>query len=136
VYILRQNPGDTMVLDTVEGHQNTRRMLAAFLEGQDQVIEVAAKGRCHLDPSMEPLWSFRMRKTQNLIDTQELPGGILQVSGRPELLARYIEAFDFEPGVETDHHHPEQRFMGELDHGSAHIIIEADDEAGDAPGTP
>jgi len=128
VYILRQKPGDTMVLDTVEGHEQTRRKLAAFLASQDQVFEIATAGRCPLDPAQEPLGTFRMAKTTGLIHTEEFPGGVLQVSGRPDLLARYIQSFEFPPGVESDHHHPEQWFMGELAEGSAHIIIEVDGE--------
>jgi hypothetical protein len=133
VYILRQRPGDTMVLDSVQGHGDTKRRLAAFLASADQVLEIPAAGRCPLDPDLKPLHLFRMRKTEELIHTQELPGGILQVSGRPDLLARYIESFGFGADVETDHHHPEQAFMGELARGSAHIIIEADIEAGRSP---
>lgn len=125
-----------MILDSAEGHGETRRKLSEFLASTAEVVEIVAFGRSYLDPDMEPLRAFRMRKTDGLINTQELPDGTIEVGGRPELLARYIAAFDFEPGVETDHHHPEQRFMGELTHESAHVIIEADVEAGDAPGAP
>ncbi|NJD19268.1 MAG: hypothetical protein FIA95_08325 [Gemmatimonadetes bacterium] len=130
VYILRWQPGDTMILDTAEGHEETRRRLAAFLASQEQVVEIHAAGRCQLDPAMQPLSTFRMRKTTGQLHTERLPGGILQVSGRPDLLARYIQSFAFQPGVASDHHHPEQGFMGELAPGSAHVVIEANEEAG------
>lgn len=73
-------------------------------------------------------------KTGDKLRTEELPNGVLQVSGRPDVLARYIEAFRFDPGTQ-DHHHPEQQDIlasGGLDPRSASIIIEADDYA-DAP---
>lgn len=130
VYILRQVPGDIVVLDMVDGHQETRRMLGRFLASSEQAIEIAAAGRCPLDPGMETLRAFRMSKTTALLHTSELPGGVLQVSGRVDLLARYILAFDFDAKVDSDHRHPEQAFRGELARGSIHIIIEVDVEAG------
>lgn len=120
-----------MVLDTAEGHRETGRRLATFLASGDEAIEITAAGRCPLDPALEPLGTFRMVKAAGPIHTQELPGGVLQVSGRPDLLERYLKSFDFGPGVEDDHHHPEQAFTirGELDARTAFIIIEADSEA-------
>jgi hypothetical protein len=130
VYILRQEHGDTMILDSAEGHGETGRKLIAFLASTADAVETVALGRSPLDPDMEPLRAFRMRKTDGLINTQELPDGTIEVGGRPELLARYIAAFEFEQGTESGHHHPEYAFMGQLDHRSANIIIEADEEVG------
>lgn len=123
--------GDTMVLDSAAGHQRTFDSLAAFLASPQASIEIAAAGTCHLCPTTRPLRAFRMVKTGGKLRTEELPDGVLQVSGRPDLLARYIEAFRFEPGAQ-DHHHPEQQeifFSSGLDPRSASIIIEADDYA-------
>ncbi|WP_242343536.1 hypothetical protein [Anaeromyxobacter terrae] len=124
--------GDTRVLDSAAGHQRTFDALAAFLSSPTPSIEIDNGGTCHLCPDYPALRAFRMVKTSDKLRTEELPDGVLQVSGRPELLARYIEAFRFAPGAE-DHRHPEQRLAltGELDPRSASIIIEADDYAAD-----
>jgi len=122
-----------MILDSVEGHGETSKRLRAFLSSSSKTVELIAAGRCPLHPRMEPLRALRMLKTGGPIRTEELPGGIIQISGRPELLARYVEAFAFEPGTESDHRHPEYAFMGLLDPKSASIIIEVDDEAGTPP---
>lgn len=125
--------GDTMVLDSAAGHQKTFDTLAAFLTSPAPSIEIAAAGRCHLCPDYPALRALRMVKTGDKLRTEELPDGVLQVSGRPELLASYIDAFRFDPGAQ-DHHHPEQQevfFTGGLDPRSASIIIQADDYADD-----
>ena len=122
-----------MVLDSAAGHQKTHDELAAFLASPVSSIEIVANGRCHLFPEWPAMRAFRMVKTSDKLRTEELPDGVLQVSGRPDLLARYIEGFRFEPGTQ-DHHHPEQQeifLSGGLDPGSASIIIEADDYADD-----
>ncbi len=129
----RPRNGDTMILDSAAGHGRTFDALAAFLAGPERVTEIAAAGTCHLCPDYPPLRSFRMEKTGDKLRTEELPDGVLQVSGRPDLLARYIEAFRFKAGAQ-DHHHPEQRvaFLPDgLDPRSASIIVEADDYADD-----
>jgi hypothetical protein len=124
--------GDTMVLDSAAGHQKTFDTLAAFLAGTKPSIELATAGKCHLMPDNPTMRAFRVVKTADKLRTEELLDGVLQVSGRPDLLARYIEAFRFEPGAQ-DHHHPEHQevFTGGLDPRSASIIIEADDYAAD-----
>jgi hypothetical protein len=116
----RPRDGDTMILDSAAGHGRTFDALAAFLASSERAIEIAAAGTCHLCPDYSPLRAFRMVKTGDKLRTEELPDGVLQVSGRPDLLARYIEAFRFEPGAQ-DHHHPEQQemFFGGLDRRSA-----------------
>jgi hypothetical protein len=63
--------------------------------------------------------------------TEQLPGRVLQVSGRDELLQRYGAAFEFPLGT-SDHNHPEQMLHDELATGSEAIIVEADDGV-DAP---
>jgi hypothetical protein len=129
----RPRNGDTMILDSAAGHRRTFDALAAFLASPERAIEVAAAGTCHLCPDYPPMRAFRMVKTGDKLHTEELPDGVLQVSGRPDLLARYIEAFRFDPGAQ-DHHHPEQRVAfipGGLDPRSASIIVEADDYADD-----
>src|SRR5512133_602704 len=124
--------GDTMVLDSTAGHGRTADALAAFLASQRQSIEIAAGGRCHLCPDWPVLRVFRMVKANTDLRTEDLAGDVLQVSGRSELLARYIEAFRFDAG-EAGHRHPEQTLAvaGGLDPRSAFIIIEADEYADD-----
>jgi hypothetical protein len=125
--------GDTMVLDSAAGHQRTFDALAAFLASAKVAVEIAAAGTCHLCPDYPPLRASRMVKTGDKLRAEELPDGVLQVSGRPDLLARYIEAFRFAPGAQ-DHHHPEQQkifLSGGLDPRSASIIIEADEYVDD-----
>ena len=121
-----------MVLDSAAGHRRTFDTLDAFLASPAPSMEIPAAGRCHLCPDWPPLRAFRMVKTGDKLRTEELPDGVLQVSGRAELLSGYIEAFRFEPG-EEGHHHPEQSLAtrGSIDPRSASIIIEADDYADD-----
>jgi hypothetical protein len=102
-----------------------------FLASPQGSIELQASPRCPLLPDAETLRVFRFVKTRGSILTQRMPGEVLQVSGRPELLARYIESFKFEPEMQTGHRHPEQAFVGELEAGSNMIIVEADDDADD-----
>jgi len=138
VFILLQEhdgkrTGDTMVLDSVAGHRKTFEALKAFLASEDAVIEIAGEGPCHLCPDDPTLRVFRMLKSSGRIKAEELPDGVLQVSGRPDLLARYVEEFLFEPGQDGDHRHPELIFVsaGEVDPASARIIIEVDSYADD-----
>lgn len=126
---LDRRNGDTMVLDSVAGHRDTFQKLAGFLASSDQATDIGATGPCHLCPDWPTLRAFRMVKSDGKLRTEELSDGVLQVSGRPELLARYIEDFRFNPGEDGAHRHPEQGFMGELAPGSAMIIIEVDDYA-------
>lgn len=125
--------GDTTILDSAAGHQKTFEALAAFLAGPEPAIEIAAAGVCHLCPDYPVMRAFRMVKAAGTLRTELLSDGALQVSGRVDLLSRYIEAFRFEPGAQ-DHHHPEHQeifFSGGLDPRTVHIIIEADDYAAD-----
>lgn len=121
-----------MMIDSAAGHQKTYETLAAFLASPERCIEISGAGSCHLCPDCSPLRAFRMVKTSEKLRTEELADGVLQVSGRPELLTQYIEAFRFEPKAQ-DHHHPEHQeiLLTGLDPRSLSIIIEADDYADD-----
>jgi hypothetical protein len=123
--------GDTTILDSVAGHRRTFDALAALLAGPNPSVEIAAAGRCHLCPDWDTLRLLRVVKANDKVRTEELPDGVLQVSGRPDLLARYIDAFRFEPGHDGDHRHPEQELAsrGELAAGSRRIIVQADEDA-------
>ena len=123
--------GDTMVLDSVAGHRKTFDGLTVFLASPERSIEIEASWQCHLCPEWLTLRTFRMVKWDGKLRTEELPEGVLQVSGRPDLLARYVEHFRFEPGEDSTHRHPEQAFWGDLAPGSAMIIIQVDDYADD-----
>jgi hypothetical protein len=125
--------GDTMILDSVAGHRKTMAALSAFLDSTEPSIEIAAAGPCHMCPDSPRLRAFRMVKSDGRIRTAELPGGILQVSGRPELLARYIDDFKFVDGEDGDHRHPENFLAsaGDVEPGSQSIIIEVDNYADD-----
>lgn len=136
MFIVPQKPGDTLVLDSVQGHRRTYERLAAFLTEPQATIELQAASNCPLLPGRSCLGAFRMVKTEGLVYTEHLPAGVLQVSGRPELLARYIESFVFQPGMGSSHHHPEQKFLGELAPGSDMVIVEAEDELDDESDAP
>jgi hypothetical protein len=124
MFIVLQDHGDPMVLDTVEGHRLTLQRLRTFLASDEDSVEIAAGGQCHLCPGSVTLQTFRVVKTDGLILVQQLPNAVLQVEGRKDLLSRYIKAFEFGTEVETDHHHPELRFFeGGLDRQCACIII-------------
>jgi hypothetical protein len=123
--------GDTMVLDSVAGHRKAFDGLTVFLASPERSIEIEASGQCHLCPEWPTLRTFRMVKWDGKLRTEELPDGVLQVSGRPDLLTRYVEHFRFEPGEDGAHRHPEQAFWGDLAPGSAMIIIQVDDYADD-----
>jgi hypothetical protein len=131
MYIILQNPGDTMVLDTTRGHLATYQKLTAFLASSQASIELPAGSRCPACTEAETLSSFRMVKTPGLILTQHLPGSVLQVSGRTELLERYAEVFRFDADEVGGHRHPEQRFWGELEPGSDMIFVEVEDDLDD-----
>ena len=130
MYIVLQNPGDTMVLDSTRGHLATHGKLVAFLSSPLTSIELPASSPCPAYPEAKSLGAFRVVKTGGLIRTQHFPGAVLQVSGRPDLLARYVEAFRFDAG-EDGHRHPEQRFRGEIENDSDMIIIEVEDDLDD-----
>jgi hypothetical protein len=132
MFIVLQEPGDTMVLDTVRGHRATLEKLLGFLASPQASIELEAAQRCPAYPEQKTLRALRMLKAGGLILTEHLPDGVLQVSGRPHLLARYVEKFRFEPSDDGEHRHPEQAFTGELERGSDMIIIEAEDALDDA----
>jgi hypothetical protein len=131
MFIILQDAGDTMVLDSVRGHRATYDRLTAFLSSPQVSIEIEAGPRCPACPDSTTLRSFRMVKTSGPILTQHLPDAVLQVSGRPEMLARYVRSFQFDPADDGDHHHPEQHFRGELDPASDMIIVEAEDDLDD-----
>lgn len=96
MYILVQHPGDTMVLDTTRGHRATHEKLLAFLASPQASMELESSLHCPAYPEAETLRRLRMVKTPGLILTQHLPEAVLQVSGRPELLERYIQVFLFD----------------------------------------
>ncbi len=126
--------GDTMVLDSVAGHRRTYEALAGFLASSRASHEIAATpGRCHLCPELPTLRALRMVKSDGFLMTRELPEGVLQVSGRPDLLARYIEDFRYAPGDAECHRHPDHyfAFRNEVERGSNFIIIEVDEYADD-----
>ncbi len=129
-----QPAGDAMVLDSVAGHAETLKQLRSFVSSASRSVEIAAPGRCPLCPDWQTLTTFRLVKTEGPILTEQLPGGVLQVSGRGDLLARYVSAFEFPEGASSDHHHPEQMFVNEISPASKAIIVEADDGV-DAPET-
>lgn len=114
--------------DSVAGHRRTLEALQRFLLSDDHSVELTPSGACSRCPDWEPLRALRMVKTTGLLRTRA-HDGILQVSGRPELVSRYADYFDFEPGA-GGHLHPEQSFGGELDPASEAIIIEVDDDCG------
>lgn len=120
--------GDTMVLDSVVGHRKTFEALMAFLSSGDEVIELAAAGTCHLCPDWPTLRTFRMVKNDGRLKTEEAPGGVLQVSGRPALLSRYAQEFVFDSAQDGAHRHPEYALAAsnDLDPTSDSIIIEVD----------
>lgn len=130
MYMVLQNPGDTMVLDSTRGHLATHERLVAFLSSSATSIELPGSSRCPACPEAETLGTLRMVKTVGLIRTQHLPGAVLQISGRPDLLERYVEAFRLDAG-EGGHRHPEQRFRSELESDSDMIIIEVEDDLDD-----
>jgi len=119
-----------MVLDSTRGHLATHGRLIAFPSSSETSIELPAPSRCPACPEAETLGAFRMVKTAGLIRTQHLPEAVLQISGRPDLLERYVEAFRFDAG-EGGHRHPEHLFQGKLEHGSDMIIIEVEDDLDD-----
>jgi len=71
MYIVLQNPGDTMVLDSTRGHLATYETLVAFLSSSMTSIELPASSRCPACPEAETLGTFRMVKTAGLIRTQQ-----------------------------------------------------------------
>jgi hypothetical protein len=103
------------------------------LASTEPSIEIAAAGPCHMCPDSPTLRAFRMEKSDGRIKTAELPGGVLQVSGRPDLLARYIDDFKFDDDQDGDHRHPENFLAStsDLAPGSLSIIIEVDNYADD-----
>jgi hypothetical protein len=132
MFIVLQEVGDTMVLDSLRGHQTTYERLAAFLSSPQVSIEFEAGPRCPAIPDATTLGRFRMVKTSGPILTHHLPDASLQVSGRPELLARYAETFKFEAADGGEHRHPEQQFADEeLDPASEMIIVQAEDALDD-----
>jgi hypothetical protein len=119
--------GDTLVIDTVEGHRETRDRLLIFLGAGDQTLVLQAAGKCPLLPDAEVLDALRFVKTGGRIHTGLAPDRVLQVSGRPDQLLRYANEFQFE--ADGGHHHPEQVFEpSELHPQSEMIILEATDE--------
>jgi hypothetical protein len=110
-------------------------MLRAFLASQEQTIEIASAGTCHLCPDWPPLRALRVVKTDTKLTVEELRDGVLRVAGRPELLEIYIGDFWFESD-EGGHHHPEYHdvFMTEADPSSVSVIIEVDPWADDPIG--
>jgi hypothetical protein len=110
--------GDTMILDSVAGHRKTFETLTAFLASRDPALEIATAETCHPRPDWPSLRAYRMVKSSGKVKVEELPDGVLQVSGRPELLARYVTEFNVDPGKDGGHVHPEHplAFDGELDH--------------------
>jgi len=131
MFIVLQNPGDTMVLDSTRGHLATHERLKAFLASPQTSIDLPAMSRCPAYPEARTLRGLRVVKGPGLILTEHLSESVLQVSGRTELLERYAEAFLFDAGDSGDHRHPEQRFWGELAPGSDMVIIEVEDDLDD-----
>lgn len=126
MHILLLHPGEPLVLDSIEGHADTRRRLVAFAASPDPVLELGADGRSSLAPGLEALRALRVRKSDGPILTS-IEGPVLVVSGRPELLARYAEAFTFAPHAGGDEHHPEQAFPDDLAPGSLLTVVRADE---------
>jgi hypothetical protein len=125
--------GDTMLLDSAAGHRRTFEVLTAFLSSGDDSVEIAGAGPCHLCPDWPTLQFFRMVKSDARLRTEELPGGVLQVSGRPELLARYVDEFRFDADEDGAHRHPEAALAvtSDIDPKSESVIIEVDSYADD-----
>lgn len=79
---------------------------------------------------------FRVVKSQGLLKVEELPDGVLQLSGRSDLLAEYAKEFRFDPTRDGTHAHPEHRlaFRNQVEPASIFTILEIDNWADDPAG--
>lgn len=125
-----------MVIDSVVGHRRTADAIAAFLASGEPLLEINAAGVCHLFPDQPVLRTFRVVKSQGPLKVEELEGGVLQVSGRPDLLAEYANEFRVDASRDGTHAHPEHRlaFQKLVDPDSIFTILEVDDCADDPAG--
>jgi hypothetical protein len=135
VFIVKQQPGDTMVIDSVAGHGRTADAIAAFVASGNLVEEINAAGICHFCPDRPILRALRLVKSQGLLRVEEL-GDVLQVSGRSDLLAEYAKEFRFDASCDGTHAHPEHRlaFQNQVDPGSLFTILEIDNWSDDPAG--
>ena len=97
-----------MVLDTVAGHAATFAAVEAFLESNELTLDLDAAGRFPLDADASFLRVLRFVKTGALLRTREDGPDVLEVAGRPNLLALWAEDLLFPEGDAQGHHHPEQ----------------------------
>ena len=129
MFIVKQGFGDTMPLDTVEGHRATLVRLAACLASDEQVLEIATAGTCHLCEDLPAIRAFRIEKSAgDDLAVQEKGLDMLRVSGPQEYPAPWIKGSHIAPG-ETGHHHSDQPadLAEHIASGSSSIIIEEHD---------
>ncbi|MFO0582333.1 MAG: hypothetical protein U0229_08680 [Anaeromyxobacter sp.] len=128
MYILRQEPGDALVLDSIDGHAGTRLRIVHFAGSQAPELELPSRGRCPVAPTLSPIRALRILKRPGLLRTALTADGTLEVSGRPELLALYAEAFTFAPHADGDEHVPEHAFRDMLEDGSLSVVVRAEED--------
>ena len=120
---------DPVILDSTWELWATHAALEQFLESSEEVLTLSAKTDGNPAPYSEflPFIQFLKRPTHLLVE-RTAAGGI-RVTGSPELMKRWIQAF-LCPG-DQDHRHPEQEFdLGEhvFQEGSLFPYVQADDD--------
>jgi hypothetical protein len=122
--------GEVYVFDTVAGHRVTSEALVAFLDRANETsLSLPSNGRCPLLPDAEFLRGLRFVCSPDLVLTSRTLDGLVQITGRRDLLRRYAREFLFTGECGSGHRHPETAFkIDELHPKTEMIVLEAEDE--------
>lgn len=91
------------------GHYGARHHRGARGDAREGPGVPASERKRPLDLEASFLTTLRFVKTANLQWTREASPEVLEVSGRPDLLAIWAEDFLFDVDDAQGHHHPEFR---------------------------
>ena len=125
--IFSSGVGDPMLLDSRDELARLHDELQSFLLSPRGDFAAAARTDGDPAPYKRFLGGIRVRKSEGPIVLREGADEWLELTGSVSNLRRYVSFFYFEPGTETDHHHPEYVSVpGYFDPSSMSLIIEAD----------
>jgi hypothetical protein len=119
---------DPMLLDSVEGLNKLHKKLVSFLgsEQKQKIFEAETSG--NPQPYDEFLTYLDILKSEGPINLSMTKDRGLLLEGSKQNLEKYIAHFQFEPGEDGNHHHPDNSLeKGYIAKGTLGLIIEADD---------
>ena len=120
---------DPVILDSTWQLRATHAAIEQFLDSSEAILTVPARTDGNPAPYSEFLPSLQFVKCASHLLVERTAAGDIRVTGSPELMKRWIQAFLC--SGDQDHRHPEQEFDLEehvFQDGSLFPYVQADDD--------